>query len=391
MTLKQNLIFVIPWYGKEAYGGAETLCKLVVEHLDSVGVSVQVFTTNSKSFHTGWKNDLPSGKTFENNISVTRFKVDSRNENIFNILNKKILANNSITEKEELEFFKHNINSSDMMKAISADKESLFVFMPYLYGTTFFGSQIHPQRSIIIPCLHDEGYAKMKLIKNMLSNVTGLLFNSNAEKILAQELVQQLPVNQIIGMGIEPLAKTNSEIFKQKYNLNKFILCSGRKEDGKNTPLLIDYFCQYLEKNNTDLKLVLTGKGKIDIPDRFSKNILDLFLSREDLHNAFDASTIFCLPSINESFSIVIMEAWIHQTPVLVNNQCAVTKEHCLNSNGGLYFNNYAEFEGCVNYLLEHPDISKTLAENGKKYVEYNYSWDTVISKYVDFFKTIKN
>ena len=213
MTLKQNLIFVIPWYGKEAYGGAETLCKLVVEHLDSVGVSVQVFTTNSKSFHTGWKNDLPSGKTFENNISVTRFKVDSRNENIFNILNKKILANNSITKKEELEFFKHNINSSDMMKAISADKESLFVFMPYLYGTTFFGSQIHPLRSIIIPCLHDEGYANMNLIKNMLSNVTGLLFNSNAEKILAQELVQQLPVNQIIGMGIEPLAKTNSEIF----------------------------------------------------------------------------------------------------------------------------------------------------------------------------------
>ena len=169
MNNKQNLIFVAPWYGKDAHGGAETLCRLVAEHLNFADISIQVFTTCSKEFHSEWKNDLPSGKTIENNMSVTRFKVDSRDHNSFNILNQKILSNYSLSKKEELEFFENNINSSEMMKAITKDKENLFIFIPYLYGTTFFGAQIHPDRSIIIPCLHDEGYAKMKLVKNISS------------------------------------------------------------------------------------------------------------------------------------------------------------------------------------------------------------------------------
>ena len=278
-----------------------------------------------------------------------------------------------------------------MMKAITKDKENLFIFIPYLYGTTFFGAQIHPDRSIIIPCLHDEGYAKMKLVKKILSDVSGLIFNSNAEKILAQKLIQTLPTNKVIGLGINTLEKTDPEDFKRKYNLHKFVLCSGRKEDGKNTNLLINYFSQYLERNNTDLKLVLTGKGKIDIPKQFSKNILDVFLSREDLNSAFEAATIFCLPSVNESFSIVLMESWIHKVPVLVNNQCDVTKEHCINNNGGLYFDNYLEFEACLNYFLNNPDMAKKLGENGFNYVKKNYEWNTIVNSYVDFFQTIKN
>lgn len=389
MTLTKKIIFVIPWYGKNVHGGAETLCKLVAEHLNSVYISIQVFTTCSKEFHSDWKNDLNAGKTVENNIHVTRFKVDSRNKNRFDILNQKILSNHSLDEKQELQFFENNINSSDMMKSISKDKDSLFVFIPYLYGTTFFGAQIHPDRSIVITCLHDEGYAKMKLVKKMLSNVKGLLFNSNAEKILAQKLLPILPTNKVIGLGIESINKTNPEAFKRKYNLDKFVLCSGRKEDGKNTCLLVNYFSQYLEKNNTDLKLVLTGKGKIDIPDQFSKNILDLFLSRDDLGSAFEAATIFCLPSVNESFSIVLMESWIKKVPVLVHNQCAVTKDHCLNSNGGLYFDNYLEFEACLNYLLNNPDMTKKLGENGFDYVKNNYDWNNIVKSYVDFFQTI--
>ncbi len=391
MNNKQNLIFVTPWYGKDAHGGAETLCRLVAEHLNSSDISIQVFTTCSKEFHSEWKNDLPSGKNIENNISVTRFKVDSRDKNLFNSLNQKILSNHSLNKKEEFEFFENNINSSDMMKVISKDKDSLFVFIPYLYGTTFFGAQIHPDRSIVIPCLHDEGYAKMKLVKKMLSDVRGLIFNSNAEKITAQELLQTLPTNKVIGLGIDTSDNTNLEIFKRKYNLDKFVLCSGRKEDGKNTPLLVNYFSQYLERHNTDLKLVLTGKGKIDIPSQFSKNILDLFLSREDLNSAFEAATLFCLPSVNESFSIVLMESWANKTPVLVHNQCAVTKEHCINSNGGLFFDSYLEFEACLNYILENPIIAKKLGENGFDYVKNNYKWNDIVKSYVDFFQSIKN
>ena len=136
---------------------------------------------------------------------------------------------------------------------------------------------------------------------------------------------------------------------------------------------------------------MLTGKGTVDIPTKFSKNIIDVYLSRDELDDAYSASTILCLPSINESFSRVIMESWTNKTPVLVNEKCNVTKNFCIESNGGLYFNNYSNFESCLNYFLNNPDMAKKLGENGFNYVKKNYEWNTIVNSYVDFFQTIKN
>lgn len=385
----KKIIFVIPWYGKDATGGAETLCKTLVEHLHSAGMSVEVFTTCSREFHSDWINDLKPGTYTENGVTVHRFQVEPRNTNIFNSINRKILSNIPITEFDESQFFKNNINSSQMMNKIKNDEKTLFVFIPYLYGTTFYGSQIHPKNSIMIPCLHDEGYSKMKLVKKSISEVGGIAFNSNSEKTLAQTLIANLPNNQVIGVGVDTNKNPNPDRFKQKYNLDKFILCSARKDPGKNTPLLIEYFCKFLERNNTDLKLVLTGKGHVDIPKQFSKNILDLFLSKEELYDAFSAATIFCLPSTNESFSIVLMESWLYKIPVLVHENCTVTKEHCLASNGGLYFSSFEEFEGCVKYYLDNPSMRDKIGKNGENYVLQNFSWDKIIKKYSEFFNKI--
>lgn len=389
MKPSRKLIFVTPWYGKYATGGAETLCKSVVEHLHNSGHKVEVFTTTSKQFQSEWKNDFSPGECVENGIVVKRFKVDSRDPDLFNSLNQKILSSTPLTEEQELDFFKNNINSKEMMNTIKNDSENLFVFIPYLYGTTFFGCQIHPNRSVMIPCLHDEGYSRMSLMKKAMLQVKALSFNSQAEKELATKLLDNLPHNAVIGSGIDNTTQSDPERFKKKYGLNKFILYAGRKANEKNVPLLIEYFEKFLERNNTDLKLVLTGSGKANIPSKFSKNILDLFLPKEELYDAYSAATLFCMPSVNESFSIVIMESWLNNTPVLVNNKCAVTKECCLESNGGLYFDNFLEFEECIKFFLNNPDIGKKLGENGKNYVLANYNWDKITKSYADFLNSI--
>ena len=133
----------------------------------------------------------------------------------------------------------------------------------------------------------------------------------------------------------------------------------------------------------------MTGSGKIDIPPKYSKNILDLFLPKDELYDAYAAATVFCLPSVNESFSIVIMESWLNDTPVLVNNKCAVTKECCLESNGGLYFNDFAEFEECVKFFLNNNEISQKLGQNGRNYVLENFNWNKITTSYLDFFNSI--
>ena len=391
MNSNRKIIFVTPWYGKFATGGAETLCKTVVEHLHHSGHEVEIYTTCSKQFLSSWENDFKPGKYIENGLTVRRFQVDSRNRDVFNFINQKILSATPISEEEEYLFFKNNINSTEMMKAIRQDSDGLFAFIPYLYGTTFFGCLIHPERSVMIPCLHDEGYSKMKLMKDAISKVHALVFNSDAERDLAKSLIGKLPTYQVIGVGIDQQSESPPQNFKKKYNLDKFILCASRKDNGKNTPLLVDYFCKFLERNNTDLKLVLTGKGYVNIPQQYSKNILDLFLTKDELYDAYSTATIFCLPSVNESFSIVIMESWLNNVPVLVNGNCEVTKEHCIKSNGGLFFENYEEFEECIKFLLENEDIRDKLGENGQRYVKNNFNWDKITSAYKEFFKSLNS
>jgi spore maturation protein CgeB len=62
-----------------------------------------------------------------------------------------------------------------------------------------------------------------------------------------------------------------------------------------------------------------------------------------------------------------------------------VTKNFAQESNGGLYFKNYLEFEGCVRYILSHQAEARQMAENGRRYVLDNFSHDAVCGSLMDF------
>jgi glycosyltransferase involved in cell wall biosynthesis len=79
----------------------------------------------------------------------------------------------------------------------------------------------------------------------------------------------------------------------------------------------------------------------------------------------------------------VLLEAWLAGTPVLVNGHCAVTREHCLASNGGLFFSTLTEFVGGLEYLLADREMALRMARNGRRYVLANYTWDRVVPRYV--------
>jgi len=194
-----------------------------------------------------------------------------------------------------------------------------------------------------------------------------------------------LPSNQVLGIGVDTIDTSNPQKFKEKYGLEKFILYTGRKDPQKNLPLLIDYYCKYIQKNGPKLDLVVTGPGEIEIPPKYKSHIQSLMLPKQDLYDGYSAALFTCQPSLNESFSFSIMESWLCNTPVLVHENCTVTKDHCVTSNGGLYFSNFDNFEGCVDYFLENENERKLLAQNGRNYTLNNFSWEKIVSKYVDF------
>ncbi|MFU0800671.1 MAG: glycosyltransferase family 4 protein [Xylanivirga thermophila] len=388
----KKIAFVPPWFGLKIPGGAEAACRDIAFHLKDAGVEVEILTTCVEKFASDWNvNYYRPGVEIIEGIPIKRFKVTKRDTKAFDRVNAKLIKGMPVTLEEEEIFFREMVNSEALYKYIremQGDYDA-FIFIPYMFGTTYYGVKACPEKSILIPCLHDESYAHLKGIEEIFKCSQGMVFLSRPEMELAERLYDiGDKKRQVIGVGIDTKTKGNRERFIKKYGIeNPFILYAGRKDAGKNVDTLLQYFQAFLAMNpGANLDLVLIGGGSIDIPEAIKDRVWDLgFVPIEDKYDAYGAATLLCQPSHNESFSIVIMESWIEGTPVLVSAKCDVTKDFCIQSNGGLYFKNYYEFEACVNLFIKNTHIAARLGKQGKGFVEKNLSWDVVTAKYKTF------
>ena len=389
--------FVIPWYSEKIPGGAEMELRGITTHLHNAGIEVEILATCVKEFSSDWNaNYYPAGEDTVHGFTIRRFKIRKRDTQAFDTVNLKLMNNSELSAEEEQIFTEQMINSDDLYSYMKehSDEYSLFVFIPYMFGTTFYGMQICPQKSVIIPCFHDEAYLYIKKFKPVFENVAGIIYNARPEYELANRIFELGRTKQIVmGIGIDTELCCDAEVFRKKYGIDsRFILYAGRKDIGKNVHTLVKYYSEYIKRQDSDLKLILIGGGNIELPEELvrNKNIIDLgFIDIQDKYNAAAAAELLCQPSKNESFSLVIMESWLCGRPVLVHNDCAVTKNFVCESNGGLYFKDYFEFEGCLNYFTAHKDTADEMGQNGKKYVCSNFSWNVIIEKYLQFFKEV--
>jgi glycosyltransferase involved in cell wall biosynthesis len=382
-----KLAFVIPWFGADIPGGAEKVCYQTASRLRDAGLPVEVLTTCIKQLNSDWsKNYHRPGVETINGITVRRFAVAGRDTGEFLRINDRLMQRLPVTAEEQARFVREMIRCDDLTSFIeSRRKEYVYAFIPYLFSTTYWGTLACPESSVIIPCLHDEGYAYLSLYAPMFEKARGLVFHSRAEMNLANRLYRLSPKAQVlIGAGVETSVHADPDRFQEKYHLDRFILYVGRKDAGKNLPLLVNYFCRYKDRFPSQLKLVLIGAGAIDSPEEHEHEIVDLgVVSSEDKSDACAAAVALCQPSINESFSLVLMEAWANGTPALVHEDCSATREHCLASGGGLYFSSFEDFSGCLSCFVEKQALNRQMGRAGRRYVTTNFSWDLVVQKYL--------
>jgi glycosyltransferase involved in cell wall biosynthesis len=385
--MNSTLAFVIPWYGENIPGGAESHCRSVVRALMKAGLSVEVLTTCVKEFNSDWNHNFyPEGATIEAGVAVRRFQVRQRDTARFDAVNYKLMHNQAVTPEEERVYITEMINSPGLYEFIGAHQaEYVFLFIPYMFGTTYWGSLTCPERSVLIPCLHNESYARMQVFQDMFKRARGVLFNSKAEKLLAEELYAPDPMRlAVVGEPVDCDLSSDPRRFRKKYGLSDFFLYAGRTDKGKGADLLLEYYCRYLDETQRPEQLVFIGGGELEIPQRYQSRILKLgFLPVQDKYDAYGAAIALCVPSVMESFSIVTMESWLAGRPVVVNAQCAVTTDFCLESNGGLYFSDYEEFREILVLLAGDPGLCTTMGVKGRQYVLRNFHPDAVAQNYI--------
>ncbi len=395
----KKLGFVIPWYSDTVKGGAETELRGIVKHLSASGVELEILTTCVKEFSSDWSvNFYKEGPADEGGIKVLRFPARKRDTEAFDSINLKFIKGIPVSAEEEQIFMREMVNSPKLYEYINdhQDEYSLFVHIPYMFGTAYNGIKVCPGKSVLIPCLHEEAYAHMSLWNDVFSKLAGMIYLSTPEMKLANELYDLTEVKQeVLGAGVDSDFDPDPSRFREKFKINDpFILYAGRKDTGKNVDLLIRYFCEFKKRNPSfdSLKLILIGGGSIDIPKDYSTQIIDLgFVDREDKYDACAASLCMCQPSTHESFSIVIMESWLCGRPVLVHENCDVTCAFARESNSGLYFRDFYDFEGAVKYYLQNPDTADAMGNTGRQYVLERFTWDVITRKFTDFLKEVSH
>ena len=383
MSRAARLAFIAPRFSEAGtIGGAETLLKRLAEQAAAAGRHVTFLTTCAQD-HFSWANTLPPGRRRCGNLDVHFFPVDAdRDVAAFLRIQAQIDHRAPLAPAEEETWIQNSVNSRALcehLRAHGGDYDRILVG-PYLFGVTYNASRVWPEKTLLVPCLHDEPFAYLGIMRGMFDRVAGCLFNSGPERELARRLYAFPDAKgAVVGMGLTPFEADPAAFARRRGLPQPYVMYSGRREPLKGTPLLCDYLLAFRERTGRDVKLVLTGSGPVDAPPALQEHVFDAgFVSEEDKHAAMAGAVAFVHPSVNESFGIVLLEAWLAGTPGLVHADSAVLRWQCRESGGGLWFRHYPDFEEALLRLLDDPPLRRALGESGRQYVRRAYAWPAV-------------
>ncbi len=157
-----KLAFVPPRFGPGVFGGSEAVSREAAFGLAARGHDVEVITTCALDHYT-WANELPEGISEENGLTVRRFPV------VRHPSRPALRAQLSI-QAGRIPDLDYQVSWMGFLFGVPALFEYILragrdydaiIFSPYLFWTTSVCAPFVAERAVIIPCLHDETYARL--------------------------------------------------------------------------------------------------------------------------------------------------------------------------------------------------------------------------------------
>ncbi len=384
---------VVPWYGADVEGGAETIFRGVVERLAGRGAQVEVHTTAVRGYASDWAVDARPAHEIVGGIPVHRYPVEPRDVVPYEAANAKICRGEQPTSEELRAFETQMLRCPGLSVAVARRSRQVDLVMlgSYMFQPTFEAAAACAGNAVLVPCLHDEPYARLPAYRRMFREARGLLFKSAPERDLAQRLYGVDPERcAVVGDGLDmdwvvaPDAFSRRRHADRRFGLHGFFLYVGRKEEGKGFPLLIERFRAYRRKR-PEAKLALVGPGQFQPDAADGGSIVDFgFLPEPEKREALAAAIALIQPSRLEAFSLTLMESWLARRPAIVHGGCAVTRGHVEACGGGLCFEAQDEFDAACDRLRDDPEQAWRMGIAGRRYVTTRYTWDAVIDRYLE-------
>ena len=387
-----KLAFVVQRYGAGIAGGSEGHCRELAERLSGKH-DITVVTTCAKDYVT-WENAFPPGASTEDGVAVRRFPVARpRRIKVFADLSDEVFDGGASREKQD-EWFKENgPESPDLLEYLRTTGSSfdLVVFWTFRYYQSYFGLPLVADRAVLVPTAEEDDAINLDVLPDFFNKPAGYLFlTPEEEQLVSDRALRPLRPAVVAGLGLEPVAPgaiSRAPIDALGIPAN-YLLYLGRVDRNKGCDALFENFQDYAA-THADVTLVLAGPTKMRIPEHPRIKALG-YVSNEVRESLLAHARALVVPSWYESLSIVLLEAWNHGIPALVNGRCKVLQGQVRRANGGLYYMFPAEFDEAADYLLGHPEQRDAMGRQGLAYIEREYRWPTVLSRVEGLFEDVR-
>jgi glycosyltransferase involved in cell wall biosynthesis len=257
------------------------------------------------------------------------------------------------------------------------------VFFSYRYWTTYFGMQVAPHKSLLVPTAEHDRVLYLRLFRPFFRLPAAIVFNTPEERDLIERVTgnEGLP-GEVVGTGINrPAAVPVDEVAPRLDLLGDYLVYVGRIEPEKGCAVMIDHFLRWQRETRATTTLALFGRSTMSFSENAHVRLMGVVPDGEKLA-AIARARALVMPSRHESLSMVVLESWMMNRPVLVNGDCEVLRGQVLRANGGLYYRRYEEFAAALDLLVNEPGLADRLGRQGHAYFQENYAWERVMETY---------
>jgi glycosyltransferase involved in cell wall biosynthesis len=383
-----KVAFVTPRYGPEVIGGAETAARQLAEHLVAeTAWQAEVYSTCARHPHT-WADELEPGDSVLHGVAVHRFGSTHGRLPAFTPLDARLRrVPQRATMAEAREWVDANGPvSTELLDAIAVTDADVVAFYPYLYHPTVAGIGRVKVPSVLHPAAHDEPALYLPVFGPTFEQADALCYHSASERALVEGIYPVAARPQIeLGLGVGPPAgagRSGADLLA--LGDRPYVVSVGRVDEHKGSKMLAEFFAAYKRRHPGPLALALVGPVSAPLephPDM----VVTGTVSEADKWDIVRGALVAVSPSALESFSLVVLEAWVDGVPVVVNGRCGPTRQHCERSGGGLWFTSFDTFEAVMDRLLGDAALRSALGGRGRSYVDRYYRWPELIGRYAAF------
>ncbi len=206
---------------------------------------------------------------------------------------------------------------------------------------------------------------KIIIIGNGVDRITKIKRNNNIKKKYINKIIITTVAQLIKRKAHFFMIEAISRLIKKYANLIYLIVGEGREKNN---------LIKQVKKNNSEDNIKFLGNKK-----------------HNHVLNIISNSDIFALPSWNESFGVVYIEAMSFGIPVI-----ALKGEGMdgiiINKKTGILVSkkNIDSLVRSIEFLILNPVLAKKIGQKGKDYVLKNFTWDNIAKKTIDIYKKIK-